>query len=353
MEQEENNLDRPSVVPRSEVPICGTSREPLEIRAFDGHSTLRTATPQSVAMALTFAHPGQVIAPRSHEHRSMLIVLHGSAELIGLGQKRLEQGDVVTLPADREYGFTEVGPAGLHALHVTFREEAEVPPEATTLEQLLAYNEFRASRALQSPYFRLLKNGGLVSLERRARLRDAIRVFSDAFQNVLFIRQATCADERYASVFHEHLTEEIGHNQLLTVPETRRAPTDPILRATSSWFCHQMLVLDNIGKGALVHLVLETAGYHFHTLAAPLLTADVSAEYFQIHAEADDDHRKVATGFFADQHPSTYRRLHKIIERGWNVFDVMTSRFLHFVESDGAEWVPRGNRMSAGAEAHT
>jgi quercetin dioxygenase-like cupin family protein len=340
---------KPAVVPRDEVPISGTPMDDhLEVRSFDGHGTLRTATPRSVGMALTFARPGQRIGSRSHPYRSLLVVLHGSADLVGPERRRLQQGDVITLPAEREYSLDGVGSEGLRALHIAFREEEE-RSEITTLEQLLAYNEFRATKALQSPYFQLLKNGGLVSHDRRSRLRDAIRVFSDAFQNVLFIRQATCADEKYAPVFHEHLTEEIGHNTLLTVPENRRAPADAILRATSSWFTHQMLVLDNIGKGALVHLVLETAGYHFHTLAAPLLTADVSSEYFQVHAEADDDHRKVATHFLADQHPNTYRRLHQIIERGWNVFDVMTSRFLHFVESED-EGREHSQPLAAGAE---
>lgn len=337
MDHQQVTLDKPSIVPRSEVPVAGTSSgDDLELRPFEAHEILRAATPASVTMAWSSAREGQDIAPRSHPRPCLLIVLHGSAELTGSVGQHVEQGDVVTLPAGHEYGFVKIGSSGIRALQVTFREDETQSREVVTLEQLLAYNELRASRTLHGPFFQLLEERGLASPERRARLRDAIRVFSDAFQNVLFIRQGTCRDETYSSVFHEHLAEELGHNTLLTVPELRQAPTDPILRATANWFCHQMLILDNIGKGALVHLVMETAGYHFHTLAAPLLSSDVAAEYFHVHAEADDDHRKVVLRFLADKHPNTYRRLHRIIECGWNVFDAMASRFVYLVESGDA-----------------
>ncbi len=336
MQEERIGLDNPVVIPRSGIPVSRASSDgAVEVRSFGGHEWLRSLVPGSVSMSWTCAHAGQSSGLRSHARPSLLVVLHGRARLTGQVDGAVEEGDVVTLPPGAEYGFTEVGPSGLRALHVVFNEDDEDAAEereTVTLEGLLAHNEVRAKMALESRYFKLLRGDALASPENRGRLRDGIRVFSDAFQIVLFTRQATCRDEDYFGTFRQHLVEELGHNELLTVPENRRAPSDPILRSTSTWFCHQMLTLDNLGKAALIHLVLETAGYHFHTLAAPVLGGDVSAEYFHIHAEADDEHKDLVYRFLENQHPETYRRLRRIVDEGWDMFDAMTERMVHLVE---------------------
>jgi hypothetical protein len=263
----------------------------------------------------------------------MLVVFRGTAELTGELPRELEAGDVVMFPGNHRYGLRGVGAEGIQALLVMFNGQGgRKRGSVRSLEALLQHNEARARMALEGPYFALLRSGALDSSRSRKRFRDAARVFSDAFQTILLTRQATCRDARYAAIFHEHMEEELGHNELLTVPRARRAPADPILRATANWFCHQMLVLDNIDKAVLVHLVLETAGYHFHTLAKPVLSDDVSAEYFHVHAEADDDHKDVVTCLLANQHPNTYARLHQVVEDGWDMFDAMTKRIVHLVE---------------------
>jgi hypothetical protein len=189
------------------------------------------------------------------------------------------------------------------------------------------------SEALQSPFFALLRNGKLSKGERAA-AREVLRVFSDAFQAFLFLRQGTCRNEEYRSTFLEHLKEELGHNELLSVSRNARVWGDPILKATSSWFCHQMLVLDNAGK-AVVNLVLETAGFHFHTLAAPVFSEDVSARYFNVHAEEDEHHKEVAVDLLRGEHPETYRRLSGILEQTWDMFDTLTRRFAYLIEFEG------------------
>jgi mannose-6-phosphate isomerase-like protein (cupin superfamily) len=336
----------PHLVPRSDIPISSAPENGgLEVRPFLAHKLLGSVMPPSgVAMAWTHASPGQDVALRSHGLPGLLIVLRGRAQLIvtgpepaGTTRKPVEQGDVITIPSNQEYGFTSIGPQGLDALHVTFQKsDGPKSKDVRTLEDLLARNEARAQQAVDGPYFGILRNGALDSVLARARFRDCARVLSDAFQNILLTRQATCRDDDYALTFHTHFMEELGHNELLTVPANRRGPSDPILRATSSWFCHQMLMLDNIGKAVLIHLVLETAGYHFHTLAKPVLAGDVSEGYFNAHSEADEDHKDAVLQLLEGQHPETYRRLHRIVEDGWDMFDALTRRIVHYVELERA-----------------
>jgi hypothetical protein len=337
MEYQEQSVYDPSaprLVPRSDIPISSAPADvDLEVRPFLAHGALSSIIPPSaVTLAWTHARPGMDVGLRSHPTPGLLIVLQGKAELLGRTPRPVQQGDVITLPSHHEYGFTDVGPDGLDALLVEFREQGEMTPEqALTLEQLLNRNEEHARAALESPFFLLLRDGALSTDRERSMLYEALRVFSDAFQMIMFTRQATCRDEQYRAIFDAHLLEELGHNKLLTVTGHPRAVHDPILQATSSWFCHQMLVLDNIGK-AVVHVVLETAGHHFHNLAKSVFGNGECAEYFHTHAAGDEGHVELGLRLLEGQHPDTYHRLTQILDDSWRMFDTMGTRIAYLVE---------------------
>jgi hypothetical protein len=328
--------ERPSVIPRSEIPLSTAPEDSdLEVQPFVAHRLLKQATASTaVELAWIRARHGYDVGLRSHPLPGLLIVLGGEAELVGQVRRRVAQGDVVTLPSHHEYGFRAVGPQGLTALHVLFREQRRTFPSAeASFEHLIARNEVRVQEILKTPWFQLLAKGQLPESTRSA-AREVLRVFSDAFQTFLFTRQATCRDEDYRKPFNAHLLEELGHNDLLTVSGNERIWRDPILKATSAWFCHQMLVQDNAGK-AVVNLVLETAGYHFHELARPAFASDVAARYFNLHAEEDELHKDVAVDLLRGEHPETYRRLHRVLEDTWDMLETMTRRFAHLVELEG------------------
>jgi hypothetical protein len=222
-------------------------------------------------------------------------------------------------------------------LQVTLQQqEGETAAEQLNLERLLERNRLRAQQALESPFYVLLRDGLLDTRDKRSAACEAIRVFSDAFQTFLFTRQAMCREEGYCSAFHGHLLEELGHNDLLKVSGNRRILSDPILRATSVWFSHQMLKLDNAGK-AVVNLVLETSGFHFHTLAKPVFADGDSAVYFAAHAEADEEHMDLGLDLLAGQHPDTYRRLLELLDESWDMLQTVTTRFAELVALEANE----------------
>lgn len=335
MENQVSNANRPSVIPRAEIPVASTGAKDFEVRPFGAHAVLDSIMPPTgVALAFTHARPGQDVAERSEANPGLLIILDGAAQLVGGLSRPVQQGDVLAIPAGQRYGFRAVSEQGLHALYVSFgeAEEKAEPGVVTRLEQVLAHNEARASELLNNnPFFLLLRTGVLESEHKRQMMRECLRVFSDSYQTFLFARQALCRDDGYRVTFMEHLREELDHNLLLKVQGIPKAARDPVLHATSTWFRHQMLTLDNVGKAAL-NIMLETAGYYFHTLAAPVFNRDESAEYFDIHAEADELHKEVGMEFLEGQHPATYRELYRIVDEGWDKLDAMTRRIAHLVE---------------------
>jgi mannose-6-phosphate isomerase-like protein (cupin superfamily) len=336
MEQQQANSSRPSIVPRSDIPISDAPEDMgLEVRPFGAHEVLHNVMPGSaVGLAWTHARPGQLVPPRRHAQPGLLIILEGSAELIGEGARHVQHGDVITLPANQAYGFREVGAQGLHALHVVLGARDEQKQEGlAALKKLLAHNEARAAQVMKTNRFFLLLSEQSLDEERKRMMRECVRVFSDAYQVFLFTRQGSCRDERYQEMFHEHFLEELGHNKLLDVAKHPRAFKDPILRATSSWFNHQLLSLDNAEK-TILNIALETAGFYFHNLAAPVFVGDQSKEYFELHAEADEKHKELGLDLLENEHPDTYRRLYRILDKGWDMMDAMTARMAYLAELD-------------------
>lgn len=319
----------------------------VRVEGFATHPLLQSAVPgEAVAFSWVRVPPGGAWSVEAQKARGLLIVLEGRASLLGAGDRIVERGDVATLPPGQSYEIVDQFGTGLSALevrfdpgvatdttHATAGRLSPPPVEAPfTLEGLLAKNEALAEEVLKNPYFRMIQEGGLDTEETRGLFRDRLRVFCDAFQTFLFARQATCADESYKGVFVEHLMEEIGHNDLMKVTGNKRR-FDAVLEATSNWFCHQMLVQDNVGKAA-IHLVLETGGDYFHNLAKPAFDADVSAEYFKTHAEDDERHKQMSIDLLGGQTSATYERLEGTVADAWHMIDAMTRRIYRLVQSE-------------------
>ena len=324
-------MARPSVIPRSEIPVSAISADShLDIRQFRAHALLGKVMPGSgVSVAWTHVRQDQEVALRSDPKPGLLIIVHGRAELVGAQSRAVEQGDVLAIPANQSYGFVSVGASGLQAVHVTFPEPAG--GRIRTLKQVLARNEARAQMALTNPFYSMLRDRKLDTARRRALMIEGARVFADAFQTFLFTRQANCADDGYAPAFLQHLREELGHNELLEVTRDPRVFGDPVLKAVSSWFCHQMMVLDNVDK-AMVNLVLETGGFYLGTLAGPAFEGHAGSTFFHTHSESDAAHQEVGAQMLENQTPDTYARLAETLDASWDMLDSMTSRIAHIIE---------------------
>lgn len=326
---------RPSLIPRSDIPsVPSPAHGSLDVQQFVGHELLANVLSNSdVALDWLRLPSGQATGLRSNPTPSLLIVLEGQAELSGDGTAVLEQGDVVTLPEGGRYGLLSRGPGGLQALQLTFIDESRPAPAQRSFETLLAQNELRAQVALNNPFFLMLREGALVTERRRAALCEGARVFADAFQSLLLLRQGTCRDRDYAEVFYDHLREELGHNLLLCVPEHSAVLDDAPLKAVSSWFSHQMLTLDNVEK-AVLNLVLETAGYYLGVLAEPLFDGREGEEFFHTHAGADAEHKALGMALMQGQTPESYDRLHEVLDSSWTMLEAMTTRIATLIRRE-------------------
>lgn len=208
----------------------------------------------------------------------------------------------------------------------------ESPAEDGSLTALLAYNQGRIETLVRHPFFELLRIGALEELAPRQRFLSCIQCISRHFQTILLTRQALCQDSRFREVFALHLAEEFGHEKLIANRPDAKEMDDPVLEALLCWFSYQMVVLDNAEKAALVHLVLEEAGDHFHTLASGVLGRFVQSGYFETHAELDEGHALMGTGLLVDLNSKSYIRLQHLVAKGWDMMTALADRIVVLVD---------------------
>src|SRR3990167_9971151 len=85
-----------------------------------------------------------------------------------------------------------------------------------SLESLLSFNETYYQLFTSQPFFKMIESGLLNQNEKKRNIFfNCVQIFSDHFQTMLQMRQATCRDEKFYPTFLAHLLEELGHDDLL------------------------------------------------------------------------------------------------------------------------------------------
>jgi quercetin dioxygenase-like cupin family protein len=354
--------DEIQVVPRDtiraihEIEEGGQVHKLGELRDLRWHDALAAFLGPSTELSVSWVrlNPGERLDAHRHPIQSMMIFYDGSGELLGDLRRTLAEGDVVVVPPGCAHGFVG-GPNGLKGLSIQFGPGLYTTPEKPrvtfseqfSFPQLLAFNRERIEEFARRPLFDLLRDGTLENPRKRAAYLDALQLWVDGNQALLFTRQASCTDARYAKMFLEHFKEEVGHDVLHTRRDdaesasqathtegrARRASRDAVMAAVTDWFTYQMHVLDNAEKTAIIHLVIENASSTYHRHAAPVLAKHTNAEYFAVHVEADAHHAALGEALLRDATPETCARLRDVVAEAWAMIGAMTDRLVEITRA--------------------
>jgi mannose-6-phosphate isomerase-like protein (cupin superfamily) len=334
-------ISRDTIPPITDVQHDGEVHALGELRDFRWNDQLRDFMPATSEFSVSWVRlmDREVLQPHVHPIQSMMIFYSGSGEMLGDFKKPVAAGDVVVVPAGRQHGFVG-GPNGLYALSIQFGEGLYTVPETPrvqfttgdeTLEGLLAYNARRLEGFLQRPIFGLLASGALEDPVQRKAYLESLQIWVDGNQALLFSRQATCMDPFYKATFLRHMVDEMGHDTLHKEraggpPAEDPHARDAVMEAITNWFTHQMYVLDNAEKTAIVHLVIENASAAYHARAMPALAKYMNRDYFAVHVEADEGHAAMGEALLGSESPRTYARLKAIVGEAWDMIGAMTDR---------------------------
>jgi mannose-6-phosphate isomerase-like protein (cupin superfamily) len=341
-------ISRDAIPPLHSVEQDGEIHELGELRDFRWNDQLRSFMPASSRFSVSWVRlkHEEVLQPHVHPIHSMMVFYAGSGRMLGDLNRPVAKEDVVVVPAGCAHGFVG-GPDGLYGLSIQFGEGLYTDPDKPrvmfmddehSLSSLLAYNEERVREFARRPIFELLADGTLADPARRKVYLDALQIWVDGNQALLFSRQATCMDPAYSKMFLRHMQEELGHDVLhkeradgAQAPDAR--PTDSVLEAITNWFAYQMYVLDNAEKTAVIHLVIENASSVYHTRAMPVLSKYISQEYFDVHVEADDEHAAMGVELLRNESPQTYARLRQVVGEAWDMIGAMTDRLVELTRA--------------------
>jgi quercetin dioxygenase-like cupin family protein len=351
-------LTEVTIVKRNEIPAIhevnkgGVIHSLGELRDFHKHVLLERFIPNLAHLSMAWAKlsKGESLATHKHPEASLIIICKGKGRLIGQKQAELGEGDIALIPPNCEHGFVCEYTEGLHALSIQFDEMGglyENPEQALvefinektdlfTLQDLLRFNNAKLEQFKQRPMFTMLQDGTLEDPELRKVFLDALQVWVDKNQLLLFTRQAMCRDEKYYATFLQHFQEEVNHDKMYSARESLTDYKDPVIDAIACWFIHQMFQLDNAEKAALIHLVIENGSHYYHQIARPILQASINQEYFDVH-EADTEHAAMGARMLQGLDSPTYLRLKDIIEEGWEMIMAMVDRVVEIVEEYRAQ----------------
>jgi hypothetical protein len=324
-------LEKSKIIHQEKIPSI------KNIKALHHHPILKKILPNNKKITVSWiSYQKDYNSPIKTELLPTLIyIYHGSANLVGTTPKSISAGDILLIPENYKYGFRKISKDGLQGIRIQFDRKTfgkinasidNYKSYALTFDGLLLHNQLRLKETLNNDFFHLLKDNSRLTYHKKQRFLDCVQVFSDYFQIIMFSREATCKDKVYIPLFLRHLQEEFGHNELLATRKNKHAIKDPILHASSSWFCYQMFVLDNIEKTALIHLILETGGSYYGNWAKQKVGKDVHSNYFDIHGEGDDEHAEMGKKLLKGQDSHTYQRLHQVIDKGWEMLNIMLNR---------------------------
>jgi len=318
-----------------------------EVRDFRWHDVLKGFLPSDDIASFSWVKlaPGEILAAHKHSVGSMIIVCEGKGEFIVGDPRPLREGDIVTVPAGQLHAFRASPPDGFRALSIQFGTGLYTDPEnprvtfdeaSSSLESLIRLNNENIERFKQTRFLTMLTDGTLKNTHKRQRYIDALQIWSDKNQDLLFVRQATTLNKTFSTMFLEHLFEEVGHDEMHAdrhekFEASNTLKEDPVIEAIADWFICQMFREDNIAKTALIHLIIENASNIYHVKARPVLADTINDEYFKEH-EADSRHAEMGMKLLRHLSSEQYRYLHQVINKGWKMLISMTDRVCTLVD---------------------
>ncbi len=336
-------ISRNAIPPIEASERSGEARELGELRDFRWNALLREFMPASPGFSVRWVRLKQheVLVPQPHSTQSLLVFFAGSGNMLGDHPRPVAKDDVVVVPPGCTHAYVG-GPDGLQAVSIQFGEGHALEPERPrvqiapedSFDEVLAYHRRRLEQFRRLPLFDLLTDGTLDDFAKRKVMLDAIQIWLAGSQMALFSRQAGCVDPRFASLFLQDMNEEAMRTAVgdeLPYGTLRKPPRhDPTLDAISSWFSYQMLVLDNVEKLALHHVV-RSATAAYYDAVAPLLALHAPDELGE-RAERLEG-ALLGEETLRQQAPRTHRRLRLLIEEAWDMLSAISDRVVELTRA--------------------
>lgn len=122
-------IERNSIPAIHSVTQDGVVHHVGELRDFRWHDTLKEFLPSDKMISFSWVRlkPGDSLAPHQHPMKSMIILVKGSARLLGQKNVLLKEGDIVITPPWCSHGFEAIEDS--YGFSIQFEEGIYTDPE--------------------------------------------------------------------------------------------------------------------------------------------------------------------------------------------------------------------------------
>jgi quercetin dioxygenase-like cupin family protein len=346
---------KPRVVHRADMPAIHTVIENGKeqvlgiLKEFRRDEAMSNFLPKDFRVAIAWVHldPGQTLEPHVHPVDSMILICRGKALAFGDYVGDLNEGDGLLVPHGARHGFTGAGTDGFWGLSIQFNSrglyedladpwakfldleamrKAALPAEP--LDALFANNQRLLEHFSKHRLFSLVASGEFDDDKKRERFFDCFQVWSDHFQQMVLARAAMSTDRRFGAIARGHLTDELGHNDVLSSsrPGSRHL-WDPVLESLCSWFPWKMMTSSDEERLVLVHLVVEASATVFYQQTARLFQTSKAQRHFDLHGHTvDNRHVELGADLLRSLPIADPARLIEIQQRGWDTLGAVFGR---------------------------
>lgn len=327
-------IKRAAIPAITSIEEAGEVHQLGELRDFSWSEPLKTFLGSGSGFSASWvqlAHE-EVLKPHTHPVLSMMVFYAGAGQMIGDLSQPLGGDEVVVVPAGCLHGFVG-GPPGLYALSIQFAGGLYSTPERPrvvfsrdeeSLARLLELSQRRAQSFRTKPMFELLGSGTLASASKRRAFLEALRVWLDGMETLSVSRYASCNDPLFQPAFREHLLTFIEPGKARV--STGGSKRDPALEALTHWFSHQMYVLDNAEKTAIVCLVVDKVNALLRSGVARAWGEPLAGELFGALGRDGDAALARGVELLAHGTPAMYARWLELVAEAWDMADTVTER---------------------------
>jgi quercetin dioxygenase-like cupin family protein len=337
-------IRRTDIRPITSIEVDGKMHGLGEHRDFRRHSAFRDFIPEHGRTSFSWVRlrEGEVLDDHVHPVSSMILVCSGSVHLTGDVSTRLDEGDTVCVPAGSTHGFRTDRGQQFHGLSIQFEgnglyEDERSPQVAfghrgrSRFDDLEQFNGMRLEKHGRNALFQLLSADQFQTHSaRRRRFLEALYIWSRYFQRMIHARQAFCSEPDLVPLYADHLRDELGHDAMLRAQHGLDGSLyDPILEGASQWFVNMMLRADEAEKIVIVHMVVESSGCLFGRASRAAFGPQERPPgecYFDLHAQADDDHRSIGRSYLQALPPARFARLIDTCGKAWDQMDLVHQR---------------------------
>lgn len=212
----------------------------------------------------------------------------------------------------------------------------QFPPKAPSFELLIRRNNKYKDNFKNNPLFKLMNSGYFNTKQKRDIFLDYFQVWSNYFQKTMLLKTALCDDPSFTPMFYQHLTEEFGHDQMLSSEKPTKSNTkkDAILEALCNWFFSKMLSFSPYEQVVVMNLCVEATAVVFYGFAKPAIDPANHLEHFQTHGEIDLSHEEMGLSLLENLPVLQYERLFEIQEDAWAMFEALAQRLGELVQNN-------------------